>query len=94
MPAAELLHEGESEAIQLALARTLPLLIEEEAGRRGAQEAGIAISGIAGRLLKGVREGVLAVEAGREKLEMLFRAGRINTLIFEGVGDAMGRYRR
>jgi predicted nucleic acid-binding protein len=85
----ERLHGGENQAIQLALERELPLLIEEEAGREVALEAGLRISGIAGQLLKAVRVGVLPVENGIEKLEALLRAGRINTLIFEGIRDAM-----
>jgi predicted nucleic acid-binding protein len=89
LPGMERLHGGENQAIQLALERELPLLIEEEAGREVALEAGLRISGIAGQLLKAVRVGVLPVENGIEKLEALLRAGRINTLILEGIRDAM-----
>jgi predicted nucleic acid-binding protein len=44
LPEAERLHEGETQAIQLAVESQLPLLIEETVGRRVAQGVGLQIS--------------------------------------------------
>ena len=40
----------------------LPVLIEEEAGRGVARELGLHISGIAGQLLKTVRQDAISVD--------------------------------
>lgn len=79
------LDRGEREAIALALERGLPLLIEEEAGRRAARGLGIPISGIAGQLLKAVRESTLPTDEAISKLTELRTAGRINRQIFNAV---------
>ena len=55
LPGTADLDEGEREAIQLAYARQLPILIEEEAGRRVAWDLGLQISGIAGQVVKAFR---------------------------------------
>ena len=83
------LDQGERQAIQLAFERGLPLLIEEEAGRAVARELGIPISGIAGQLLKSVREDVILADEAKSKLTELWRAGRINRHIFEAVSAAI-----
>lgn len=85
----EHLDKGEREAIRLALELELPLLIEEEAGRRVAREFGLRISGIAGQLLKAVREEEISGDDASSKLTELRRAGRINRQIFEAVGAAI-----
>jgi len=85
----EHLDKGERVAIHLALELELPLLIEEEAGRAVARELGIHISGIAGQLLKAVREESISGEDVSAKLSELRRAGRINQQIFEAVGAAI-----
>ncbi len=83
------LDEGEREAIQLALELELPLLIEEEAGRRVARKLGLQISGIAGQLLKALREEVISEDDASTKLTALRQAGRINREIFEAVDAAI-----
>ena len=79
------LHIGEAQAIQLAQELALPLLIEETMGRRVAQGLGIAISGIAGQILKAFRQGSLTAQEARKKLLELFKAGRINRKIYEAM---------
>jgi predicted nucleic acid-binding protein len=86
---AEHLDKGERDAIRLALELELPLLIEEEAGRSVARELGLHISGIAGQLLKAVREEAISGDDASAKLTALRRAGRINQQIFEAVGTAI-----
>src|SRR5687768_6701957 len=77
LPEAERLHEGEIQAIQLALELQLPLLIEETVGRRVAQSVGIQISGIAGQIIKAFRQGIISAPEAQDKLSELSRAGRI-----------------
>ena len=83
IPEAERLHEGELQAIQLALALGLPLLIEETVGRRVAQGMGISISGIAGQIISAFRQEIISAKEATDKLEELFQAGRINRKIYE-----------
>jgi len=82
---AERLHEGERQAIQLALELQLPLLIEETAGRRVAQSVGIEISGIAGQILKAFRQGIFSATEAHDRLDEMFRAGRINRKIYDAL---------
>lgn len=83
LPEAERLHEGETQAIQLALELQLPLLIEETIGRRIAQSVGIQISGIAGQIIKALRQDLIAATEAQNKLSELLRAGRMTRKIYE-----------
>jgi predicted nucleic acid-binding protein len=83
------LDPGEQEAIALAAERGLPLLIEEEAGRSAARTLGIEISGIAGQILRAVREGTTSSGEGQRMLVALREKGRINQNVFEGVRAAI-----
>jgi predicted nucleic acid-binding protein len=85
LPEAERLHEGETQAIQLALELQLPLLIEETVGRRVAQGVGLQISGIAGQIIKAFRQSIFAAAEAQDKLSELLRAGRINRKIYEAL---------
>jgi predicted nucleic acid-binding protein len=85
LPEVARLHVGEAQAIQLARELALPLLIEETVGRRVAQQVGIAISGIAGQILKAFRQDSLTAQEARNKLLELFQAGRINRRIYEAL---------
>ena len=85
LPEAERLHEGETQAIQLALELQLPLLIEETLGRRIAQSVGIQISGIAGQIIKAFRQDLIAATETQNKLSELLRGGRINRKIYEAL---------
>jgi len=67
----------------------LPLLIEEEAGRTLARELGIRISGIAGRILRAVREEIIGADRANRILVALKRTGRINQQVFESVKTAI-----
>lgn len=81
VPGVELLDAGERGAIQTALERGLPLLIEEEAGRHCARSLGLQISGIAGQIVKAFRAGLISSREAQDKLRELFEAGRINRKI-------------
>jgi predicted nucleic acid-binding protein len=85
----ELLDSGELKAIQLALEAGLPLLIEEEAGRQVARQMGLQFSGVAGQILHAFRTGLIPAAEAAEMLGELFRAGRINRKIYEGLLEAV-----
>lgn len=71
-------HFGAEEAIALALEFGIPLLIEGETGRTVARELEIRISGIAGQLLRAVREEMIGIGRASRMLAELKRKGRIN----------------
>jgi predicted nucleic acid-binding protein len=89
VPGAELLDAGEREAIQIAMERALPLLIEEEAGRQCARSLGLQISGIAGQVVKAFRAGLISSREAQDKLRQLFEKGRINRKIHTELAGAI-----
>jgi predicted nucleic acid-binding protein len=89
VPGVELLDIGEREAIQAALERGLPLLIEEEAGRQCARSLGLQISGIAGQIVKAFRAGLISSREAQDKLRELFEAGRINRKLHTALTTAV-----
>jgi predicted nucleic acid-binding protein len=89
LPESELLDPGETDAIRLALERNLPLLIEEEAGRRVAQRVGLHISGIAGQIIRAFRTGTLPLTEAQDSLRELLDAGRVNRKIYDSLNGAL-----
>ena len=85
----ERLHDGEIQAIQLALELQLPLLIEETVGRRVAQSMGIRVSGIAGQIITAFQQNSISATDAHDKLNELFRAGRINQKIYDALLDSI-----
>ena len=86
------IHNGEKQAIQLALELKLPLLIEETIGREIADELGIHFSGIAGQILKAFREKIIPLTEAQDKLVELFQGGRINRRIYDLLLDQLKRF--
>ena len=86
---AKRLHDGEIQAIQLALELQLPLLIEETVGRRVAQSMGIRVSGIAGQIITAFQQNSISATDAYDKLNELFRAGRINQKIYDALLDSI-----
>jgi len=84
-PGVERLHEGEKQAIQLALELQLPLLIEETVGRHIAKNLGISISGIAGQIIKAFQQKIISATEAYNKLDELLKTGRINRKIYEAL---------
>jgi predicted nucleic acid-binding protein len=76
------LDKGEQQAIQLAYNLQLPLLIEEEKGRRIAKQLGLKFSGIAGQIIKANRENIISVDDGRKMLGELLKNGRIGKRMY------------
>lgn len=83
LPELSRLHEGETQAIRLALELDMSLLIEERAGRRVAREVGLSISGIAGQIVKASRQQIIPVSEARKKLDELLENRRINETIYD-----------
>lgn len=89
LPESTRLHEGETQAIRLALQLEIPLLIEEKAGRRVAQEVGVQISGLAGQVLKAFRHELLSTKEAQVKLAELLKERRINEKLYEHLIEAV-----
>ncbi len=81
-PEADRLDAGERFAIALAIARGLPLLIEERLGRKLAQDAGVKIIGAVGLVLRGHRGKILSEETATVMLGQLYEANRIGKRLF------------
>ncbi len=81
----ERLHQGERDAISLAISLQSPLLIEETVGRRIAVAAGLHISGIAGQIIKGFKNRTIGKTESAQKLKELFDTGRINQEIYDSL---------
>lgn len=85
LPELNRLHEGERQAIELAIELDLPLLIEETLGREIALKSGINFSGIAGQIIKAFRQKLISMPDAQNKLGELFRTGRINRKVYENL---------
>jgi len=77
------LDPGERDAIALALAKGLPLLIEEREGRDIAASKGLSYSGIAGQILRAGKLGILETETVLARLQQLHKAHRIPSELLE-----------
>jgi predicted nucleic acid-binding protein len=79
------LHEGESAAITLALARKLPLLIEERQGRQVALALGVETIGAIGLLLYACNIGIITVGEAEGCVQALFQGKRMNRTLLEAL---------
>jgi predicted nucleic acid-binding protein len=66
-----LLDQGESEAILLAKAKNLPLIIDEKKGRKIATNMGIKIVGLLGILYLNIKHEHMNIEEGRIFLDQV-----------------------
>lgn len=64
-----LLDDGESEAIALALQKSIPLIIDEKKGRKIAKNMGLKILGLVGIVYLNITRGVLDTAEARLFLE-------------------------
>ena len=83
------LHEGEIQAIALALEHQCPLLIEEHAGRTVAASLNIKLSGIAGQILKCYRCNIIAAETAETEWLNLRRSGRIGKNLHQSLQNLL-----
>ena len=85
----EALDRGEQAAIALAEARGLGLLIEEKMGRTVAKNRGLHYSGIAGQVLKALRDQVIDASEAERMLRDLYRVNRINRRLLGALLEAV-----
>lgn len=77
------LHTAEIEALSLAIELNLPLMIEEQRGRRVAHSLGVRFSGLARELVVAAHEARLGREEAVSHLKSLLKARRINEAVCE-----------
>ncbi|MBN2895126.1 MAG: hypothetical protein JXK05_04435 [Campylobacterales bacterium] len=70
-----LLDQGESEAILLAKAKNLPLIIDEKKGRKIATHMGITIIGLLGILYLNIKRAYISAEEARIFLDQVRENG-------------------
>lgn len=79
-----LLDEGESEAIVLALALKMPLIIDEKKGRKIALREGLEIIGLLGIVYLNIKKGYLNISEARMFIDDAVAHGyRISTVLIE-----------
>lgn len=76
------LHAGEIDAISLAIELNLPLMIEEQEGRRVADALGVRFSGLARELVVAAHEARLDRADAADLLKALLKARRINEAVY------------
>lgn len=80
----QLLDEGESEAIALALSLKMSLIIDEKKGRKIALNKGIKIVGLLGIIYLNVKEGYMTKGEARDFMQDALTHGyRISTVLIE-----------
>lgn len=85
------LHDAERDAIAIAITTGLPLLIEETAGRQIAQGLGVAVSGIAGQVVKAHRLALIDGQQAESYLRGLLRGGRIGRDMYLALAKHIAR---
>ncbi len=81
-----ILDKGEAEAIELALTKKLPLIIDEKKGRKVAQRLGLTITGLAGLLILSVKNGLFNSSQAQEILDnAVFSGYRLSPALFKEV---------
>lgn len=89
IPGLKNLHAGEAQAISLALELNLPLLIEEQQGRKIAAIAKIKFSGTAKQIVLAYEQKIISQKAAVKKLKGLLSNCRINKEIYEVLSRQM-----
>lgn len=81
-----LLDAGEAEAIELALTRQTPLIIDEKKGRQIARQLSLPITGFSGLLIMAVRKKILQPQEAVQSLNMAIQAGyRLSDSLYQQV---------
>ena len=85
-----ILDKGEAEAIELAVKKQLPLIIDERKGRKIAQRLGLVITGLAGLLILAVERNVLNSKQAKNLLNMAVQDGyRLSKLLHDQVNKIL-----
>jgi hypothetical protein len=88
------LHAGEAAAVALALARKLPLLIEERQGRQVASALGIETTGTVGLLLYAHAARIITKKEAADSAHALLQGKRISRKLFEALLGQFGFLRQ
>ncbi|WP_022951422.1 hypothetical protein [Leucothrix mucor] len=70
-----ILDDGEANAIELAMIKQLPLIIDERKGRQVAQQLGIKVTGFAGLLIQACRSKIIEREEAVSLLDQAMENG-------------------
>ena len=81
LPVDLLLHKGEMEAINLAKELNLGLLIEDADGKEFAKNHNIPVSGIAGQILKALKNKVIEKTLAMTLLNEMHQKHRLNLIL-------------
>ncbi|MEW6236443.1 MAG: hypothetical protein AB1656_13735 [Candidatus Omnitrophota bacterium] len=81
------LHEGEAQAISLAINQNLSLLIEETYGRKIAYSLGLKVSGIARQIVVAFKKNLIDISDAERRLQELLDAHRINQRAYDMVRE-------
>lgn len=85
-----ILDKGEAEAIELAVKKQLPLIIDERKGRKIAQRLGLVITGLAGLLILAVERNILNSKQAKNLLNMAVQDGyRLSKLLHDQVNKIL-----
>jgi predicted nucleic acid-binding protein len=77
MPGARPLHQGELEALALAMDRKLPILLEDADARRFAKSVGLTFVGIGGLILAAAQKSIIDRPEALRMLDALMVANRL-----------------
>jgi predicted nucleic acid-binding protein len=81
-----ILDQGESEAIELAVNKNLPLIIDEKKGRKIAKNFGLIVTGLAGILILATQKKVLSSIQSKMILEKSIQNGyRLSETLYKQI---------
>ncbi len=84
------LDRGEAEAIELALVRQLPLIIDERKGRKIARQKNLDVIGFAGLIVLAAKRQYKTPKAALELLEQAILSGfRLSRQLYQQVKEAL-----
>ncbi len=88
------IHEGEAAALGLAMARSLPILLDESSGRAVAEALGLKARGTLSVVLRALREGGLTRPQARDVIASMVASGfRIEPSLLERVLREVTQFR-
>lgn len=85
-----ILDQGEAEAIELAISKNLPLIIDEKKGRKIAQNLGLIVTGLAGILILATKKKILTSNQAQVLLEKSMQSGyRLSEALYKQIVDRL-----
>jgi len=83
-----ILDQGEAEAIELAICKKLPLIIDEKKGRKIAKNFGLIVTGLAGIIIVATQKKVLSSTQAKVILKTSIKNGyRLSETLYKQVLD-------